>query len=497
LRFNPKELGLTNGRVMAYYKGVGSPAIVQLYGEGIPRVLPIENLTASKIDTTTKDSIGISSETYVLGKERLVHVMDTLTDKILSIDSTYRTDTLLKPKIVITGSIQAVGVDGNNQVVPEAIFKIDLNTRNKYVALLPYIFFEEGSDEIPNRYKRMSANNTKEFNIDDLYFKKNTIEVYHDIMNIIGKRMTMYPKAVLTIAGRNAGVGIEKDNKELSANRAENVKTYLRDVWGISEKRLIIDIGNLPKSKSSPLNDAEPAQENRRVEFSSNDPRVTEPLDLQNTEATSNPPKVRFNLTGAANFGISSYSVKASQTGKDGKSFDTTGTSALPTSIEWEIGKDQKITPKLAQPVTCSFSITDIKGNSKVVGTDRMNLDVITVRRKYEEHLDGDEIDRFSLILFDFNNSELDEDNKRIISAIQKRVKKNSVIEIIGTTDRIGSDEHNARLSQERANSVRSAINRKAATANGKGKSSEFDNDLPEGRFYCRTVNVIVRTPIN
>ncbi|MFZ9688018.1 MAG: choice-of-anchor D domain-containing protein [Chitinophagaceae bacterium] len=497
LRFNPKELGLTNGRVMAYYKGVGSPAIVQLYGEGIPRVLPIENLTASKIDTTTKDSIGISSETYVLGKERLVHVMDTLTDKILSIDSTYRTDTLLKPKIVITGSIEAIGVDGNNQVVPEAIFKIDLNTRNKYVALLPYIFFEEGSDEIPNRYKRMSANNTKEFNIDDLYFKKNTIEVYHDIMNIIGKRMTMYPKAVLTIAGRNAGVGIEKDNKELSANRAENVKTYLRDVWGISEKRLIIDIGNLPKSKSLPLNDAEPAQENRRVEFSSNDPRVTEPLDLKNTEAKSNPPKVRFNLTGAANFGILSYSVKASQTRKDGKSFDTTCTSALPTSIEWEIGKDQKITPKLAQPVTCSFTITDTKGNSKVVGTDEMNIDVITIERKIKEHIAGNEVDSFSLILFDFNNSELDEDNKRIISAIQKRVKKNSEIEINGTTDRIGSDEHNARLSQERANSVRSAINRKGATANGKGKSSEFDNDLPEGRFYCRTVNVIVRTPIN
>ncbi|MGA1435150.1 MAG: choice-of-anchor D domain-containing protein, partial [Candidatus Kapaibacteriota bacterium] len=190
LRFNPKELGLTNGRVMAYYKGVGSPAIVQLYGEGIPRVLPIENLTASKIDTTTKDSIGISSETYVLGKERLVHVMDTLTDKILSIDSTYRTDTLLKPKIVITGSIEAIGVDGNNQVVPEAIFKIDLNTRNKYVALLPYIFFEEGSDQIPNRYKRLNSSEKGDFKFDSLW-KNNNLEVYHDILNIIGKRMTM------------------------------------------------------------------------------------------------------------------------------------------------------------------------------------------------------------------------------------------------------------------------------------------------------------------
>jgi outer membrane protein OmpA-like peptidoglycan-associated protein len=498
LRFTPKELGLTNGRVMAYYKGVGSPAIVQLYGEGIPRILPIESLTFKVYDTTTKERSGITSDTYVIGKERTVKIMDTLTDKILSIDSIYRTDTLFKPLIVITGSIQAVGVDGNNQVVPEAIFKIDLNTSNKFEALLPYIFFEEGSNEIPNRYKRINANSTSGFKIDDLYYRKNTIDVYHDILNIIGKRMTMYPKAVLTIAGRNSGIGIEKDNKELSGKRAENVKTYLRDVWGISEKRLIIDIGNLPKSQSLPLDEIETAQENRRVELSSNDSRITEPLDLKNTVATSNPPKVRFNLTGEAGFGISSYTVQASQTGKDAKSFMANGSSSLPTSIEWEIGKEQAITPKLAKPVTCTFTITDNKGNSKVVGTDEMNIDVITVERKIKEHIDGYEIDNFSLILFDFNKSELDDDNKRIVSTIQKRIKKNSQIQIVGTTDRIGSEEHNARLSQERANSVRTAINRKGASATGTGKKTlQFDNDLPEGRFYCRTVNVTVKTPTN
>jgi outer membrane protein OmpA-like peptidoglycan-associated protein len=498
LRFTPKELGLTNGRVMAYYKGVGSPAIVQLYGEGIPRVLPIQNVSVNAFDTITIERRGIAADMYVLGKEKKVHIMDTLTDKILSIDSLYRTDTLLKPLIVITGSIQAVGVDGNNQVVPEAIFKIDLNTSNKFEALLPYIFFEEGSNEIPNRYMRINANSTSRFKIDDLYYRKNTIDVYHDILNIIGKRMTMYPKAVLTIAGRNSGIGIEKDNKELSGKRAENVKTYLRDIWGISEKRLIIDIGNLPKSKSLPLDEIETAQENRRVELSSNDSRITEPLDLKNTVATSNPPKVRFNLKGEADFGIASYTVQASQTGKDGKSFMANGNSTLPTSIEWEIGKEQAITPKLAKPVTCTFTITDAKGNSKVVGTDEMNIDVITVERKIKEHIDGYEIDNFSLILFDFNKSELDDDNKRIVSTIQKRIKKNSQIQIVGTTDRIGSEEHNARLSQERANSVRTAINRKGASATGTGKQTlQFDNDLPEGRFYCRTVNVTVKTPTN
>jgi len=45
---------------------------------------------------------------------------------------------------------------------------------------------------------------------------------------------------------------------------------------------------------------------------------------------------------------------------------------------------------------------------------------------------------------------------------------------------------------------VRTAINRKGASATGTGKQTlQFDNDLPEGRFYCRTVNVIVSTPIN
>jgi outer membrane protein OmpA-like peptidoglycan-associated protein len=494
LRFIPKELGLTNGRLMAYYKGIGSPSMMQLYGEGIPRILPIESLTVNKIDTISMERRGISENTYVIGNDRINQTLDTLSDKILAIDSLFRTDTLLKPMIIITGQITAVGVESDGRIINKPIFKIDLNTSNKYEALLPYVFYEEGSDIIPDRYYKLNNSQVANFTIDQLWYKS-TINIYHDILNIIGKRLTMYPKSVLTIQGNNANTGIEKENTELSRRRAENVKQYLQDIWGIKENRLIIKAGNLPKAKSLPIDDPETAQENRRVEFSSNDYRVIEPLDLKNTVATSNPPKVRFNVQGAADFGVASYTIDAIQAGFNGNSFNQTETSSLPNTIDWEIAKNQALTPKLAKPVSCSLTIIDKKGNSKMVGTDQMDIDLITIERKIKEHINGYEVDSFSLILFDFNKSDVEDENKKIIAAIQKRVKKGSEISVTGTTDRIGSEEYNTRLSQERANAVKTAINRKGSVSIGKGEQGlRFDNDLPEGRFYCRTVNVVVRT---
>lgn len=494
LRFIPKELGLTNGRLMAYYKGIGSPSMIQLYGEGIPRILPIESLTVNKIDTIAMERRGVSENTYVIGNDRINQTLDTLSEKILAIDSLFRTDTLLKPMIIITGQITAVGVESDGRIINKPIFKIDLNTSNKYEALLPYVFYEEGSDIIPDRYYKLNKSQVANFTIDQLWYKS-TINIYHDILNIIGKRLTMYPKSVLTIQGNNANTGIEKENTELSRRRAENVKQYLQDIWGIKENRLIVKAGNLPKAKSLPIDDPETAQENRRVEFSSNDYRVIEPLDLKNTMATSNPPKVRFNVQGAADFGIASYTIDAIQAGFNGNSFNQTETSSLPNTIDWEIAKNQALTPKLAKPVTCSLTIIDKKGNSKMVGTDQMDIDLITIERKIKEHINGYEVDSFSLILFDFNKSDVEDENKKIIAAIQKRVKKGSEISVTGTTDRIGSEEYNTRLSQERANAVKTAINRKGSVSIGKGEQGlRFDNDLPEGRFYCRTVNVVVRT---
>ena len=55
----------------------------------------------------------------------------------------------------------------------------------------------------------------------------------------------------------------------------------------------------------------------------------------------------------------------------------------------------------------------------------------------------------------------------------------------------------NLKLSNERAQATARAIDFPAARVNGRGETTLHDNDLPEGRFYSRTVDVVIERPIN
>jgi outer membrane protein OmpA-like peptidoglycan-associated protein len=105
-------------------------------------------------------------------------------------------------------------------------------------------------------------------------------------------------------------------------------------------------------------------------------------------------------------------------------------------------------------------------------------------------------------VLFDFNKATLKPGAKEKLSkltGIMLAYPGPYRIEIEGHTDAIGSEEYNLKLSEERANSVRSyllqagiAQNRIIATR-GLGKSKPVaTNDTPEGRQVNRRVEIII-----
>ena len=108
-------------------------------------------------------------------------------------------------------------------------------------------------------------------------------------------------------------------------------------------------------------------------------------------------------------------------------------------------------------------------------------------------------IDRFSLILFDYDKSEITERQKEIINEIKAKIKANSTVTITGFTDKTGEPSYNRKLALERATqaetllgiSDKSRVTVKAADTN----YELYDNDLPEGRSYSRTVRIIIETP--
>jgi outer membrane protein OmpA-like peptidoglycan-associated protein len=77
-------------------------------------------------------------------------------------------------------------------------------------------------------------------------------------------------------------------------------------------------------------------------------------------------------------------------------------------------------------------------------------------------------------------------------------VKEKSTIQVTGFTDKLGSAEVNQRLSEGRARSVANLVASKQTTAKGFGaKMTIYPNEIPEGRFLSRTVEVRVETPID
>jgi outer membrane protein OmpA-like peptidoglycan-associated protein len=113
------------------------------------------------------------------------------------------------------------------------------------------------------------------------------------------------------------------------------------------------------------------------------------------------------------------------------------------------------------------------------------------------------EVSRLSLIVFDYDRSDISRVNADMMQRVVKAsVREGSTATIVGSTDRLGEMDHNLQLSEQRAKAVERTAHAIAPSLSigkveGIGPSVlPYDNSLPEGRFYCRTVSLTITTPL-
>lgn len=400
-------------------------------------------------------------------------------------NSSSNSKTLKNSDIAIT----AKGVDFEGNLTSVATMKVEEFISDVIHPLLPYIFFNHNSDELQPKYKQLS--NTSAFSENTL-INDETLEVYYNLLNIVGKRLKDNPKATIKLVGTNSNTAEEKDNTKLTQNRTDAVKNYLVNAWKIDGNRIKTEARNLPQNASN-ITVEDGIAENRRVEISSPDNQILDVIMAKDTLRKADPPTLRFitEYKGAEDY--DSWKVIVSQNGKTLKEYN--GTRKLPKYIDWNLEQEQSTTPRFDSPLDYKLVLT--KGSETAEATAQLPMNMIKLSEKSINQVGDNRIDKFNLILFDFNSAEISGRNSDIIDIINSRIEDNSTIQIKGYTDRMGDEGFNERLSNSRAESANKALNKGNAQSKGYGEKIElYNNNLPEGRMYNRTVEIIVETPM-
>jgi outer membrane protein OmpA-like peptidoglycan-associated protein len=383
---------------------------------------------------------------------------------------------------------------GAVQLEPEAVTVEEITVVDSS-PLLNYIYFDSGRSDIPGRYALLkTAADAKAF---DPAILKGAMEKYRHVLNIIGKRAAERPKARLKIIGCNSGFGEEKGRSDLSRGRAEAVRGYLRNMWGIDPSRIEIETRGLPAAASAG-NIPEGRAENQRVEIYADDSAILDTVQSTYIEALSDTETFRIVTEIEPGAVLKHWSLAIY--GDDQRVESLNGEGDLEPSYVLALKDVGLLNIGNYRAVSAALEAVDSKGQS-------LNArDTSTVKfSKREERLARREgykvIEKYALILFDFERAEIKDRNRVVVKRIGARLREapSATVKIVGHTDTIGKLDYNVALSKKRAEVAYEQIlaggaaAKDRATFEGKGPVDPlFDNGLPEGRAFNRAVTVFL-----
>lgn len=456
-----------------------------------PKPITLRDTIIEK-DTTVIIDKSVRTEFVRLAKTtRQTKIIDNENDKIeRTIVKEYYERVLPKDELLeVKFDIFGIDKDGKKTENPTLVIE-EVETEEGF-PLLPYVFFPAGEISLEKtKMKRITKEETPKFSETKLEW--NTLEIYYQLLNVIGNRLRNNPKANITLTGTNNNTGIEQNNLQLSLERAEAVKNYLVGVWGIEPQRIKTQASNLPAKPTNPVI-PEGIEENSRVEITSNDANIIAPVYMKEIDIIANPPVIEVIPLIQTSAGIKEYRLDISQ---GNQTIRTNEGKGMPEKFVWEI--IQSPIPKLEQEAIITLKVEDSENQVKTYSKN-ISIQQKTIRTKREIIEDDYRIERYSLILFDFDKSTILDIHKPVLEYIKSKIKPNSKVKIYGYADRTGTLEYNRELARRRSEEVRNYLQLKPENVELYPIGSDkllFDNNLPEGRSYNRTVKIEIRTPI-
>lgn len=389
---------------------------------------------------------------------------------------------LAPPKISLT----VLGLNDDGTTTPDPV----LNRREMFVRtlhpMLGNVYFDAGSWQIPKRYER----GIERANRDTLTLSP--LEALHGEISIIVARMKARPKAKLRIGGMTSNTP-QDQGAILARRRAEAVRDKLIEL-GIDSERIEIISGMslFPATRAADSSQRLLAiEENQRVEISCTDFAVMAPITLGMTDVTVQPRRIRI-LDTVTSGALTEVSAKVRV---DDRLLPVERTVKAQSGSE-DVDITSLVAPSRSSSLEVQIQAKDTAGQSSIrkvaVPISQQSVE------KWRTERSGDVlIERYGLVLFEFNNAGLGDQHRKIIDIIRSRITPQTTVSILGMTDVLGSDDYNIDLSQRRAKEVARVLGVTSVTVDGRGESApQFPNDLPEGRASNRTVVIELKTKV-
>ena len=383
---------------------------------------------------------------------------------------------------------------GNVTMAPDTI-NIEEITTIETSPMLNYIYFDTGSTAIPERYVLFNLQkDTDRFSENEL---RGGQEKYLHVLNVIGSRLRQNLEATINIIGCNSDFGEEKGRTDLSRSRAESVRAYLQYIWGISPKRMEISARNLPEIPSSSRLDLG-HEENQRVEIRTDNLEILDPVKSTYIDIRSDTDSIRILPQIESEYDLVSWQINFISNEGPVETISGDG----PIQSEIVLTSEAFFPEKLAGygQLNATVAVTDINGKTFEMERTPVNINFIRREQLRAQNLGYMVEEKYALILFDFDRSDIKERNAVIVNHIVNRIRaiEDVAVNIVGHTDIIGSEDYNIKLSERRAKAVFDQLlvelgmeKAHAIQYSGIGPFDPlYDNILPENRALNRTVTI-------
>ncbi len=355
-----------------------------------------------------------------------------------------------------------------------------------------YIFFDQNSTKIPSRYIQLSPEQADKFKEENLFEPKlqqlsgrsaRQMEVYYNILNIIGDRMRRYPDAMISL------IGASKQGKDTGKEMANSVREYLVNVFGINPARILtfgVEKPEIPSYQPGGTRELSLVmEEDNRVDIKSGNLDLLLPVKIIAIQEDPIDADVVFQVNDSKNI-LSSWTLQITDAKGTTKTFGPFITKQERISGNQILGKEEIGDYQIVM-------IGKTKDGSTITKEQKLRL----AKAEGPEEQPGL---RYS-ILFEFDQSKTVATYEKFLSeVVVPTIPEGASVVIHGHTDIVGEESHNLTLSNNRAQETMNVIQRELNKAGKKyvrfdtygfgedPRRAPFENRLPEERFYNRTV---------